>query len=379
MPVIKKEILKKIEDIELINERMLIFEEYINKTDSMIVISDYKNIIVDVNNSFLDEMNYLRHEIIGRNIDILKSTNHSQLFYDNLNETINNGMVWKGDFHNLRKDGSMFWERATIVPIKINNYIKYFIQIGENIDSLKIELDKNKKQKKAALEIQKKLLSKEINKENIKIQSGYYPKNSISGDLYKWHEIEKGEYIILIADMLNYGIGSSLLTVGAMAIFENLVKEIRDPVKIIKRLNDRMIEICYNEKEEKQLFNALILSINTNTREIEYVNCGMPPFYLINDSKIKELACKKENLCKNKKLGSNIIKYDKLSEILLFTDGIFNIPLDFSDSGEILKNIIYYYSQNKDNNFFDILENEILFHYSNEISDDITAIAINLK
>ncbi len=49
-------------------------------------------------------------------------------------ETISAGKVWDGEFHNKRKDGSLYWEFATIAPvIDQNGVITNYVAVKEDI------------------------------------------------------------------------------------------------------------------------------------------------------------------------------------------------------------------------------------------------------
>jgi signal transduction histidine kinase len=49
-------------------------------------------------------------------------------------ETIISGNEWKGEFHNRRKNGDLYWEKANIIPIKNNKgQIMNFLAIKEDI------------------------------------------------------------------------------------------------------------------------------------------------------------------------------------------------------------------------------------------------------
>ncbi len=81
---------------------------------------------------------YSNNELVGENPRILKSGKFTKEAYRNLWETISSGEKWNGEFFNKKKDGSYYWELASIAPIKndrgeIVNYIK----LGEDISERK--------------------------------------------------------------------------------------------------------------------------------------------------------------------------------------------------------------------------------------------------
>jgi signal transduction histidine kinase len=56
-------------------------------------------------------------EAMGQNPRILKSGAQSDAYYAELWQTITSGREWRGEFHNKRKDGTLYWEQASIAPI----------------------------------------------------------------------------------------------------------------------------------------------------------------------------------------------------------------------------------------------------------------------
>jgi PAS domain S-box-containing protein len=105
---------------------------------STIVITDLKGDIEFINPAFTKKTGYTAAEAIGQNPRILKSGHQSQLFYEELWATITQGQVWQGEFLNRRKNGELFWEFATISPIKApNNQTTHYLAIKEDITERK--------------------------------------------------------------------------------------------------------------------------------------------------------------------------------------------------------------------------------------------------
>lgn len=72
--------------------------------------------ILYVNDKFCEISGYERDDLIGKNHRILKSNVHDDSFYKKLWQTISNGNPWHGKICNQKKDGSLYWVSATIVP-----------------------------------------------------------------------------------------------------------------------------------------------------------------------------------------------------------------------------------------------------------------------
>jgi len=103
-----------------------------------IVITDLAGAIEYVNPKFTEMTGYTAEEALGQNPRILKSEEAAPGYYRELWDTILGGGTWHGEFHNRRKGGDLFWEQATISPIKDTwGRITHFVAIKENITERK--------------------------------------------------------------------------------------------------------------------------------------------------------------------------------------------------------------------------------------------------
>ena len=81
---------------------------------------------------------YSNGELVGNNPRMLKSGKFSKKEYQVLWEIISSGEKWNGEFFNKRKDGSYYWELASIAPIKNDSgEIVNYIKLGEDISERK--------------------------------------------------------------------------------------------------------------------------------------------------------------------------------------------------------------------------------------------------
>jgi PAS domain S-box-containing protein len=100
----------------------------IEQSGSTIVITDTKGTIEYVNPRFEQSTGYTLLEAVGTNPRILKSGRQPDEYYAEMWNTISGGKVWNGEFLNKRKDGSLYWESATIAPVvdlagQVTNYV----------------------------------------------------------------------------------------------------------------------------------------------------------------------------------------------------------------------------------------------------------------
>ena len=110
----------------------------VEQSPAAIAITDLKGNIEYTNPRFSELTGYSEEELIGKNTSILKSNNHSKDFYKKLWTTISSGKIWRGVFENMKKNGDLFWETASISPILNNKgIITNYIKIAEDITKKK--------------------------------------------------------------------------------------------------------------------------------------------------------------------------------------------------------------------------------------------------
>ncbi len=110
----------------------------VEQNPASIVITDPTGTIEYVNPKFTQITGYTFEEVRGNNPRILKSGEMSREEYRTMWETILAGNHWSGEFHNKKKNGELFWERASISPVTDkNNVITNFVAVKEDITELK--------------------------------------------------------------------------------------------------------------------------------------------------------------------------------------------------------------------------------------------------
>ncbi len=114
--------------LEQQNAELRWFSQAVAQSANAVMITDLNGVILYVNPRFEEITGYTADEALGQTPRILKSGEHDEAFYRELWETITSGQEWHGIFHNRRKDGTLYWERAAIAPVydeqgKMTNFI----------------------------------------------------------------------------------------------------------------------------------------------------------------------------------------------------------------------------------------------------------------
>jgi PAS domain S-box-containing protein len=121
-----------------IEERIRKLSQAVEQSPASIVITDLNANIEYVNPKFTRLTGYTFEEVRGKNPRILKSGKMSAKTYEEMWKTILSGQEWVGEFHNRKKNGELYWEYASISPIKdADGKITHYLAVKEDITKLK--------------------------------------------------------------------------------------------------------------------------------------------------------------------------------------------------------------------------------------------------
>ncbi len=119
-------------------EELLKLSLAVEQSPVSIVITDLMGNIEFVNPKFCQITGYSAEEAAGKNPRILKSGETPPEEYRKLWATISGGGVWQGEFHNRKKNGELYWESATIAPVKnLDGAMTHYMAIKEDITEKK--------------------------------------------------------------------------------------------------------------------------------------------------------------------------------------------------------------------------------------------------
>lgn len=110
----------------------------VESSQNSVMITDLDGKIIYVNPVFCELTGYLREEVLGRSPKFLQSGEMNKADYDVLWQTLSAGQEWKGEFHNRKKSGELFWERARISPVKdVEGRSLYYVAVKQDISEEK--------------------------------------------------------------------------------------------------------------------------------------------------------------------------------------------------------------------------------------------------
>ncbi|PKL16735.1 MAG: hypothetical protein CVV49_14545 [Spirochaetae bacterium HGW-Spirochaetae-5] len=170
---------------KLAEDKLRKFSVAVDQSPANIIITGLDGTIEYVNPMFSTLTGYTTEEAIGQNPRILKSGETPDIIYKTLWATITAGNVWRGTFHNKKKNGELYWEAAIISPIiDEKGNITNFIAVKEDITRRKNSEDRIKQ-----LLAEKELLLKEVHHRIKNNLNTIISLLSIQADMLKDHSV----------------------------------------------------------------------------------------------------------------------------------------------------------------------------------------------
>ena len=123
------------EKIPIIEQQF--YSQIVEQNPASVVITDPAGSITYVNPRFCELTGYLFEEVLGQNPRILQAGDDAT-DYRKMWRTLISGKQWRGEFHNKKKSGELYWELASISPIlDQRGRITHYLAIKEDITERK--------------------------------------------------------------------------------------------------------------------------------------------------------------------------------------------------------------------------------------------------
>ncbi len=110
----------------------------VEQNPASVVITNLDGTIEYVNPKFVEKTGYTVEEAIGQNPRILQSGTMPRYIYTQMWAALSAGKEWRGELHNRHKNGALYWESASISPIRDeNDHVTHYLAIKEDITERK--------------------------------------------------------------------------------------------------------------------------------------------------------------------------------------------------------------------------------------------------
>jgi sigma-B regulation protein RsbU (phosphoserine phosphatase) len=231
-----------------------------------------------------------------------------------------------------RKDGSLVDVELLALPVIVADETVGFIVIYHDLTEIKsIENQLRKQNQKMARELE---LAGEIQASYLprqlpeipgwQFQSLLKPSRETSGDFYDIHKLPDGRIVILIADVVDKGVGAALfmsLCWTLIRIFS--VEYPSDPDLVMEKINQRILE----DTKSSQFMSLFFGVLEPTSGEFVYANAGHPPPYLFASHSDKGMNPLYRTgmllgISDNEKWGKETVVISPGDGLLLYTDGV---------------------------------------------------------
>lgn len=171
-------------------------------------------------------------------------------------------------------------------------------QFNETLDQLlmqsqeaareRISRERLAKELQIGREIQMSLLPKHLpDFSGVDIAQGFLPAREVGGDFYDLFSLEKGKFLIAVADTAGKGISACLYSLGLRSILRTLASTGMSLSDIVLRAN----ALFLRDAHQSGMFVTLWIGIyDVHEKILEYCSQGHPPAFLVHQEKIQELS-----------------------------------------------------------------------------------------
>lgn len=311
-----------------------LLERAIDATAEGITISDARlpdNPVIYANQGFERLTGYASHEVVGRNCRFLQGPESDPDAVAEIHQAVQNGRPCTVELLNYRKDGTPFWNRLSITPLRDTvGVVTHFAGIQSDITPLRetqerlqaanqelVQFERRiTRELNQAREAQFALLPRELpHDDRLVFAQKYVPMTEIGGDFYDVIELERGVYGILVADVTGHGIHAALLAFMSAFSFKSAAPGRLSTRAVLHAANEQLVGKLHGGN-----FVAMFYAIvDLHRRTLTYTQAGIPPALLI----------------ANRAGGPSVIPLEAKSPMLgLFEEALFveaSIPLEPGD------------------------------------------------
>lgn len=345
-----------------VNDHLYLASIVFEHSSDGILITDASATIISVNPAFTRVTGYRPHEVVGKNPRILRSGKQPAAFYHHMWRTLQEKGSWQGEIWDRRKNGDVYleWLRITSIKDRTGNvlyYVAVFADITER-EQLRNELLQTAK-------IQRELLPAPLQDDRVTLKSIYRPYRYVSGDLYgyKWTR-DKSKLFGFLIDVMGHGVATALQTSALRVLFRQAFESSRPLAERLAYINHESMCLFTDES----FAAAICFEIDFTTRTLTYASAGITYFlaYTAQTGGLVKASGMFLGIMDGVEYEQHTLPFDSGDRFFFLTDGLFDmIPLSFA--------------QEEKESFGRTVEMLERLAYSNECSDDASAICLRIR
>jgi two-component system sensor histidine kinase/response regulator len=147
----EEELRKRTAELEKSTQNQQMLAQAIETSPVAVVITDRNGCIEYANPTVVKITGYTLEELIGQNPRVLKSGAHPAEYYAEMWATLTMGKQWNGELCNVKKNGEIYWESASITPVKgPTDEVMHYVAVKEDVTERKIFIQELEDAKRVA-------------------------------------------------------------------------------------------------------------------------------------------------------------------------------------------------------------------------------------
>ncbi|MEP1086030.1 MAG: SpoIIE family protein phosphatase, partial [Algoriphagus sp.] len=286
---------------------------------------------------------YSKEEVLGKNCRFLQGEDTDEQSVEAIRQAIKNGEQVTVEMLNYKKDGTPFWNRLSITPLKDHHGITtHYVGVQSDITELR-ETQKNLQEANRDLALFQDKMTFELEQARrvqnfilpyilpqtnlLSFSSIFEPMDQIGGDFYDIIEISQGVYGILIADVTGHGIQAALLTFMTSFAFKNLALQTSSTSKVVTGTNEKL----YNKMPRGSFITMFYAVYDSHSKKLTYTQAGHPEGLVVRPNTQEIIELKTEGQLVGA-FSKEMVNYTEASiqlevgdKLLLYTDAILEV------------------------------------------------------
>jgi len=340
--------------IETAQKLLELKDRALSSTAEGVTISDCSlpdNPIIYANEGFERITGYSIAEVVGRNCRFLQGEGTDPEATEEIRRGLRENRELTVEILNYRKDGTPFWNRLTIDPVRdaegrVTNYIGIQVDITERrlaeeaLERAKADLESANERMQndlqAAVRVQQALMpSRSPDVPGTNIAWRLNPCSELAGDFLNFYRLGKNLVGLYLLDVSGHGVAAALLSVTVSRMLSETSRQsvlfdvatgpkgrnLVSPSGVAAKLN----ELFPFDPRTAQFFTLLYGLLDTNERTFRYISAGhLPPIRVPRQGEPTHLDSEglPIGLFPERTWVDRSVQFDVGDRVYLYTDGL---------------------------------------------------------
>lgn len=315
----------RIAELASIHEALSLRDKALEHSDEAIAIFDVRDDgfpLVYVNGGFERQTGYTKREALGQSARFIHGPDTDMATVEQIRGAFRDGREWATDLLSYRKDGTPYWNRVTLTPLRDDDgRVTHFVAVQTDItahvqsarevrqalellEETNAQLTKSmrriKRNLEAAAKVQQAMLPERLPKvKGYDFAWRYVPSDELAGDILNIFRLDSQHIGMYLLDVSGHGTAAALLAVSVakmltpMSHATTLVREhehdddecedrIVPPSEVAERLNRQFPW----DPETSQFFTLIYGVLDTKSGAFRYISAGHPAPLLVEQGQV---------------------------------------------------------------------------------------------